>query len=94
VEVLPEAGCAGNAVGTLVPKLEEEDSSPERNYGSDAWLVERESAAQAGEETDSESASAGGELGEMVYVEEEEGSSQLVQAEAEVEAEEDRIVCD
>lgn len=92
--MLPEAGCAESAVDTLVPKLEEEDSSPERNYESDAWLVEKESAPEPGEEPDSESASAGGELGEMVYVEEEEGSSQPVQAEVEAEVEEDRIVCD
>ncbi len=90
----PEAGCAESAVDTLVPKLEEEDSSPERNYESDAWLVERESAAEPGEEPDSESVLAGEELGEMAYVEEEEGSSQPVRAEVEAEAEEDRLVCD
>jgi hypothetical protein len=90
VEVSLEAGCAESVVDKLVPKLEEGDSSHE----SDAWLVGREFAVEPGEEPDSESVSAGEELGEMAYVEEEEGSSQPVRVEIEAEVEEDRIVCD
>jgi hypothetical protein len=98
-EVSPEVGCVESAADEPVQKPEEEGSIPEMNYGSDGWFAEKEYAAAAaaavaaGEVVDSVSVLVDEELGEMVYVVEEEDSSWPVPAELVVEAEEDRIAC-
>jgi hypothetical protein len=91
-EVSPEVDCVESAADELAQKPEEEGNVPERNYESDGWFAEKEYVA-AGEVADSVSVLVDEELGEMVYVGEEEDSSWPVPVELVVEAEEDRIAC-